>query len=328
MITLPIVNLTSHVQQYDTNDEAHGLSNVLNQLVLASKIISREINRAGLTEVLGSTGSINVQQEEQQKLDAYANDIFIDLLRQSPFVAAVATEESEELVIFDDEFHREQSRYILYIDPVDGSSNIDVNVSVGTNFVIFRKSPGVWPLTSTDYLQPGKNALAAGYVVYGASTMLVYSTGQGVHGFTLDPTLGEYLLSHPTITIPDKLSMYSVNESYSLSWSPTFTKYIEQLKARTNPPTSRYIGSLVADFHRNILKGGIYLYPADTKQPEGKLRLMYEAIPFAFLAEQAGGYGSNGKESILEITPQHIHQRTPLFVGNTSEIKAIEKLLT
>lgn len=323
----PLINVANHLlQQHDQSTEH--LSQVLNQLILASKVLSREINKAGLTSYLGSNQVVNVQGEEQQKLDEYANTIFIELLRQSPYVTAVGTEESEELVIFDDQLHQQQGRFIVYVDPVDGSSNIDVNVSIGTNFVVFEKPVGKWPLEPNDYLQPGNKAVAAGYMVYGASTMLVYSTGQGVHGFTLDLSLGEYLLSHPNITIPDQLEIYSINDSYSPSWSSSFANYIEELKSLPHPPTARYIGSLVADFHRNLLKGGIYLYPADKKKPEGKLRLMYEGIPFAFLAEQAGGYASNGQQNILDIIPTNIHQRTPLFVGNFNQIKEIEQLIT
>jgi fructose-1,6-bisphosphatase I len=331
-----ITNLASHLLQQHQHSNEH-LTQIINQLVLASKVISRDINRAGLTSILGSNQVTNIQGEEQQKLDDYANRLFIELLHQSPYVRAVGTEESEELVVFDDQLHREHGRFIVYVDPIDGSSNIDVNVSIGTNFVIFEKPTSTNSDTKTtshtslepaDYLQPGKNAVAAGYVVYGASTMLVYSTGHGVHGFTLDQALGEYLLSHPTITTPASVEIYSLNESYSPDWDVTFAAYINQLKTKPKPPTARYIGSLVADFHRNLLKGGIYLYPADKQKPEGKLRLMYEAIPFAYLAEQAGGYGSNGTQSILEIIPTQIHQRTPLFIGHRPTIIELEKLLS
>lgn len=326
-MTQPLVNLANHLLQQHTSAGEH-LSQVINQLVLASKVISRDINRAGLSSVLGSNHTINVQGEEQQKLDEYANTLFIELLRQSPYVAAVGTEESEQLVVFDDQLHQKHGRFIVYVDPIDGSSNIDVNVSIGTNFVIFEKSSATNSIQPSNYLQPGKNAVAAGYVVYGASTMLVYSTGQGVHGFTLDQSLGEYLLSHPNITIPNKLEIYSINESYSPGWGKPFASYIQQLKNQPKPPTARYIGSLVADFHRNLLKGGIYLYPADKDKPEGKLRLMYEAIPFAYLATQAGGYGSNGRQNILDLIPTDIHQRTPLFVGNKTAIENLEKALS
>jgi fructose-1,6-bisphosphatase I len=321
-----LTNLTCHLLQQETDDDSHALIDVINQLTLASKIISREINKAGLTNFLGSAGKINVQDEEQMKLDEYANDVFTEILRQSPYVAAVGTEECEEMIFFDDEFHHSRGRYVVYMDPVDGSSNIDVNVSIGTNFAIFKKELGKWPVTEADYLQPGKNAVAAGYIVYGASTMLVYSTGQGVNGLTLDPSIGEYILSHPNMKIPQKNAVYSTNESYSPHWSPELQNYITELKTSEHPPTARYIGSLVADFHRNLLKGGIYLYPADAKKPAGKLRLMYEGIPFAYLAEQAGGYASDGKQSILEIVPTSVHQRTPLFVGNKEEVKKLETI--
>lgn len=323
-----LTNLTWHLLQQDTSTDTHSLVSVINQLSLAAKIISGDINRAGLVNILGSTGTINVQDEEQQKLDDYANDVFKELLRQSPYVAAVGTEEDEEMTSFEDDFHRETGQYIVYMDPVDGSSNIDVNVSIGTNFCIFKKPVGEWPLKPEHYLQPGKNVVAAGYVVYGASTMLVYSIGNGVDGLTLDPSIGEFVLSHPQITIPDKQKYYSVNESYSPHWQSELKKYIESLKVQEKPASARYIGSLVADFHRNLLKGGLYLYPADAKQPQGKLRLMYEGIPFAYLAEQAGGYGSDGHQNILDIVPESIHQRTPFFVGNTAMVQAVEKILS
>lgn len=317
-------NVTCKLLQTESDDDSHGLIDVINQLILAAKIISRDINKAGLTDVLGSTGTTNVQQEEQQKLDAKADEIFIELMRQSPYVSAVGTEEQDQMIIFDDAFHADRGRYIVFMDPVDGSSNIDVNVSIGTNFCIFRRqSDQGQPLTEQDYLQPGKNAVAAGYVVYGASTMLVYSTGKGVDGFTLDPSIGEFILSHPQMVFPDAASIYSINDSYSPGWPESLHSFIESLKTQDKPLTARYIGSLVADFHRNLLKGGIFLYPADKKKPEGKLRLMYEGIPFAFLAEQAGGYATNGTQNILEIVPTSVHQRTPLFVGNKKLVEAI-----
>jgi fructose-1,6-bisphosphatase I len=319
-----ITTITAHLLDQEHDQATHELISVINQLVLASKIVSKDINRAGLTAILGSTGSVNIQDEEQQKLDAYADDLFIEILRQSPYVAAVATEEKPDLIPFDDDFHK-NGQYIVYMDPIDGSSNIDVNVSIGTNFAIFRRKSSSGPLTKNDYLQPGKNVIAAGYVVYGASTMLVYSIGNGVHGFTLEPSIGEFLLSHPDITIPNKLSYYSINEAYEPKWDAHTQQFVAQLKQDHDAPSARYIGSLVADFHRNLLKGGIYLYPADKKQPQGKLRLLYEAIPFSYLAAQAGGYGSDGKQSILEINPQKIHQRTPLIVGNTKQVINFEK---
>ncbi|HEX7017597.1 MAG TPA: class 1 fructose-bisphosphatase [Patescibacteria group bacterium] len=319
-----LTNLTRHLLELEEfSPKSHQLADVINQLVLASKLLSRDINRAGLTSILGSAGSINSSHQEQKKLDVIANDIFLDLMKQSPYVCAVGTEEAEELIVFDDA-HHQQAEYIVYMDPVDGSSNIDVNVSIGTNFVIFkRRSAPTQSLTPEDYLQPGKQAVAAGYIVYGSSTILVYSTGKGVNGFTLDQSLGEYILSHPHIKYPDTASIYSVNESYSPLWPEPFKKLIESYKANGQNFTARYIGSLVADFHRNLLKGGIYLYPADTKNPQGKLRLLYEGIPFAYLAEQAGGAATDGKQAILEIIPTEIHQKTPLFVGNKNLVSQI-----
>lgn len=316
-------NVTEYfLSQGEDNRE---LAEVLNQVIVASKRISSHINRAGLTDKLGSTQLVNIQDEEQMKLDAYADELFTKILGQSPHVAAVGTEETEELVIFDDSTHKKNGRYIVFLDPVDGSSNIDVNVSVGTNFAIYEKPVGKWPLEESDYLKPGKEVVAAGYLVYGASTMLVFSIGNGVQGFTLDPHIGEFILSHTDMTIPDQCSYYSVNESYYHQWNKEMQSYVDSLKQRSNPPGGRYIGSLVADFHRNLLKGGIYLYPATINKPEGKLRLLYEGIPFAYLAEQAGDYGSDGKQSILNITPTSIHQRTPFFVGNMQEVMTIEK---
>jgi fructose-1,6-bisphosphatase I len=315
-----ITNISAHLLDQEHDQATHALIDVINQLVLASKMISKDINRAGLTTILGSTGQTNVQDEEQQKLDAYADDLFIDILKQSPHVCAVATEEKPDLIPFDEDFHKD-GQYIVYMDPIDGSSNIDVNVSIGTNFAIFKRKSASGKLTKEDYLQPGKDVIGAGYVVYGASTMLVYSIGNGVHGFTLEPSVGEFLLSHPDIKIPNKLSYYSINEAYEPRWDNHTKQFIQQLKQHSDAPSARYIGSLVADFHRNLLKGGIYLYPADTKNPNGKLRLMYEAIPFSYLAQQAGGYGTDGKQSILEIVPTEVHQRVPLIVGNEEMIK-------
>lgn len=318
-------NVTEYFLSQDEDNRE--LAEVINQIIVASKKISSHINRAGLTDKLGSTKIVNVQHEEQMKLDAYADELFIGLLRQLPQVAAVGTEESEELVIFDDAIHQEQGQFIVFLDPIDGSSNIDVNVSVGTNFAIYHKPAGKWPLQEHAYLKPGKEVVAAGYLVYGASTMLVFSTGSGVQGFTLDPHIGEFILSHPDMKIPEACTYYSVNESYYHQWSDGIKSYVDELKQRANSPGGRYIGSLVADFHRNLLKGGVYLYPGTKSKPNGKLRLMYEGIPFAYLAEQAGGYGSDGTQSILEIIPESIHQRVPLFVGSKDEVREIEQYL-
>lgn len=316
-------NLTTHVLQAHKHEQnAHRLIDVINRIMVASKMLSRDINRAGLLDILGSAGTLNIQDEDQQKLDIAANTIFIELLKQSPYVAAVGTEEDEELIVFDDVFHN-RAEYIVYLDPVDGSSNIDVNVSVGTNFLLYKRiTPANTPLKKRDYLQKGSEAVCAGYIVYGASTMLVYTIGNGVHGFTLDASLGEFILSHPYMKFPKICTIYSINEGNSYLWEQHILDYVEKLK-KDPQTTARYIGSLVADFHRNLLKGGIFLYPPDLKKPQGKLRLLYEAIPFAFLAEQAGGAATNGSKRILEINPSKIHQRTPLYIGTKKEVLAM-----
>lgn len=326
-----LTNLTGHLLRQDTySQQCLELANIINQLTLAAKLVSREVTKAGLVDILGTTGETNVQQEAVQKLDVFANQTFLDLLEQSPYVRAMGSEELAELVVFDETYHQD-SQYIVHLDPLDGSSNIDVNVSVGTNFVIFKKQSQGGELGKKDYLQPGKNAVCAGYIVYGSSTMLVYSTGKGVHGFTLDPSIGEFLLSHENMKLPKASTIYSINESYEPKWEQALKKLIAEYKIKPNSldkiRTARYIGSLVADFHRNLLKGGIFLYPADKKHPNGKLRLLYEGIPFAYLIEQAGGYASDGQQSVLEIEPEELHQRIPLFIGNTEDVKVVEKVL-
>lgn len=328
----PITNLTDYLlKAHFFTQESREMAEILNQIVVAAKLVSHKTNRAGLTDILEATGKINVQEEEVQKLDEYAHDVFVKLLKQSPYVKAVGSEEEAEMIVFDEDYH-DQAQYIVHLDPLDGSSNIDVNVSVGTNFLIFRKQILGKKLLKRDYLQPGKNAVCAGYILYGSSTMLVYSTGQGVHGFTLDPNIGEFLLSHENITLPKKSGIYSVNESYQPKWDKILADHIKQMKTDQDisgkPKTARYIGSLVADFHRNLLKGGIFLYPADKKHANGKLRLLYEGIPFAFLIKAAGGYASDGQQDILEIVPTKLHQRTPLFIGNKPDVEMIEKLLS
>jgi fructose-1,6-bisphosphatase I len=326
-----ITNISTHLYDLHTfSQRSLELADVLNQIVLAAKFISREVNKAGLTDILGASGITNVQDEQQQNLDVYTNEIFIELMKQSPHVIAVGSEEEPEIIVFNGK-NKKNAKYIVHLDPLDGSSNIDVNVSVGTNFAIFEKKSKGNKVLKSDYLQKGKDVIAAGYVVYGSSTMIVYSSGKGVHGFTLDPSIGEFILSHEDIMIPQESKIYSINESYEPNWKSNFTEHIKKMKTSENvygkAKTARYIGSLVADFHRNLLKGGIYLYPADKKSPNGKLRLLYEGVPFAFLAKHAGGYASDGQMDVLEIEPTELHQRIPLFVGNTKDVKAIEKLL-
>jgi fructose-1,6-bisphosphatase I len=321
-----VINLTKHLLEKKTySQESLELANMINQLSLGAKIVSRTVTKAGLVDVIGTTGRVNVQNEEVKKLDELANSIFLEILDQSPYVKAVGSEEVKDIICFDGK-HHQNSDYIVHLDPLDGSSNIDVNVSVGTNFLIFKKKSKGDDLKKSDYLQAGKEAICAGYFVYGSSTMLVYSTGLGVDGFTLDPSIGEFLLSHEDIRLPSKSTIYSVNESYAPIWSRNFKKYVHDLKTSDKQKrTARYIGSLVADFHRNLLKGGVFMYPSDEKHPNGKLRLLYEGIPFAYLIKQAGGYASDGREDVLEIKPKNLHQRIPFFVGNSSDVTAIEE---
>lgn len=328
----PLTNLNFHLQQQlETNPKmAKELAEILGQISFAAKMISREVNKAGLANILGKTGLVNIQGEEVQKLDEFANSILVRLLHNTHEVVAVGSEELAEIHIYESDIPH--GEYVVLIDPLDGSSNIDVNVNIGTIFTIFRRvgKKGT-PLTKKDYLQAGKNIVCSGYALYGSSTMLVYSVGTGVYGFTLDPSIGEFLLSHEKLQTPGTGSVYSVNESYVPKWSAGIQKYIAQVKTSQDisgkAKGARYIGSLIADFHRNLLKGGVYLYPADADQPEGKLRLLFEAAPLAFLVEQAGGAASNGKERILDLTPAHLHQRTPLFIGSKKDVESIEKLL-
>jgi len=283
-------------------------------------VVNREINKAGLADILGAIGTENVQGEQQQKLDVMANDTFMRALRSMGQVCGVASEEEDSFISFDDEIHTD-AKYIVLMDPLDGSSNIDVNVSVGTIFSIYRRiTPAGSPVGLKDFLQPGDAQIAAGYVVYGSSTMLVYTTGNGVNGFTLDPSIGVFCLSHPNMTIPAEGKIYSVNEGNYVHF-PTgvkqYLKYCQEFDEATNRPyTSRYIGSLVSDFHRNLIKGGVYLYPTGTMAPNGKLRLLYECNPLAFIVEQAGGMATDGAKRILEIDPTELHQRVPVFIGS------------
>ncbi len=318
-------------QQSDYPEATGSLTSLLYDIALAAKLIASHTNRAGLADILGSTGATNVQGEVVQKLDAYAERTIYRLNDHTGRVAVMASEEEEEVIPIPP--HHTPGKYALVYDPLDGSSNIDVNVSVGTIFAIYRRKSEGGAGTLEDCLQPGRDLVAAGYVVYGSSTMLVYSTGNGVHGFTLDPRVGEFLLSHPDIRIPAKAKYYSVNQAYERDWSPGVQAYTEWLQGAQGSGLGlslRYIGSLVADFHRNLLTGGVFYYPADTrdpKLPEGKLRLLYEAAPLAFLAAQAGGYASDGRQSILDITPTRLHQRTPLFIGSRDLVERAEEFI-
>ena len=307
------------------------LSQLLSSIRLAAKVVNREINKAGLADILGTAGAENVQGETQMKLDVFANDLFIKALKARGEVCAVASEELDDIIIFDEELH-DDSKYVVMLDPLDGSSNIDVNVSVGTIFSIYRRvSPAGSKATLEDFLQPGNQQVAAGYVVYGSSTMLVYTTGRGVNGFTLDPSIGSFYLSHPNMTFPETGVIYSINEGNYVHFPQGVKQYIKWCQeldpATKRPYTSRYIGSLVSDFHRNMLKGGIYIYPKGTLSPNGKLRLLYECNPLAFIAEQAGGKASNGHSRILDIQPTELHQRVPLFIGSKKMVERAEQFM-
>jgi fructose-1,6-bisphosphatase I len=303
--------------------EATGeLSSLLYDIALAAKIIAAAIRRAGLVSILGSADSENVQGEVQQKLDIFANETIKGALLHTGRVCVMGSEEDENIIPVPPQYH--PGKYAVLYDPLDGSSNIDVNAAVGTIFSIFRRVTFEGRGTVADVLQPGCKQVAAGYVMYGSSTMLVYTTGQGVHGFTLDPTIGEFLLCHPRIVTPRVGTYYSVNESNFGRWSRGVQTAVRALKGdqpdRMKPKNSRYAGSLVADFHRNLINGGIFLYPADTKNPKGKLRLLYEANPMAFIAEQAQGSATDGTNRILDIEPESLHQRTPLVIGSREDV--------
>jgi fructose-1,6-bisphosphatase I len=307
--------------------EAQGtLSTLLRQISLAGRLVSSRVNRAGLAGMLGATGETNVQGEFVQKLDIYANEAFKRALEHVGVCCAVVSEEDEEPFLIPEPFH--SGRYIVCIDPLDGSSNIDVNATIGTIFGVFRRqSTEGTPAEEQDYLRTGRDMVAAGYIIYGSGTVLVLSTGDGVFGFTLDPLVGEFFLSHSEITLTSKAFNYSINEGYAAKWNPKLRRYIERIKDSSESWKARYIGSLVADFHRNLLKGGVFLYPGTLSNPKGKLRLLYEAFPLAFLVEAAGGRASNGSKDILDLVPDDHHQRTPLFIGNTQNINDIEQAL-
>lgn len=308
------------------------LSTLLRDIGLAAKRINVEVNKAGLVDILGETGDVNVQGEEVKKLDEFANHQFMGVLQRGVSCAGIASEEMDDFVGFDDEVSR-QSKYVCLFDPLDGSGNIDVNVSIGTIFSIYRRiSPLGSNVTKEDFLQPGNMQVAAGYIVYGSSTMLVYATRRGVNGFTLDPSIGEFCLSHPNIKCPDNGKIYSVNHGNFFQYNEGVRKYINlcqnKQKETGGPYTQRYIGSMVADVHRNLIKGGIFMYPGTTDKPKGKLRLLYECNPFAFIVEVAGGKSTDGTQSVLNIIPGELHQRTPFFVGSQKMMEELDGCLT
>jgi fructose-1,6-bisphosphatase I len=306
------------------------LSRLLRDIGIASKIVNREVNKAGLVDILGEYGTINIQGESVKKLDVFANEQFIAALSAGGETCAVASEENEGLVHIDSMVSK-NAKYVVCVDPLDGSSNIDVNVAIGTIFSIYRRTSFSGPVEVGDYLQRGTEQIAAGYIIYGSSTMLVYTTGKGVNGFTLDPSIGEFCLSHPDMRCPSDGKIYSINEGNYVHFPDGVKQYIKYCQvedAKTNRPfSSRYIGSLVADFHRNLLKGGIFIYPSTLKSPKGKLRILYECNPLALIIEQAGGKASNGFKRILEIQPETLHERTPLFIGSTEMVNMAEDLM-
>jgi fructose-1,6-bisphosphatase I len=328
-----IITIERHItEQQRRYPEATGVfSDLLYDIALVAKIIARETSRAGLVDVLGLAGKTNVQGEQQMKLDVFAHEAMVRMNRHTTRLAAMASEEVEDIIPVSAEHGI--GKYVLLFDPLDGSSNIDVDASVGTIFAIYRRLSTGGAGRMEDCLQEGRRLVASGYVIYGSSTMMVYTTGQGVHGFTLDPTMGEFLLSHSDIHIPAKPKYYSVNQGHEHYWATgikQFTRWLQGMDEQVprRPLSSRYIGSLVADFHRNLLQGGIFYYPADTRNPRGKLRLVYEAIPLAFVAEQAGGYASDGYRNILDVRPQSLHQRTPLFIGNRDLVEQAEEFIS
>ena len=306
------------------------LSKLINAIRLAAKVVNHEVNKAGLVDILGAAGDTNIQGEDQQKLDVLANEKFIQALKNREIVCGIASEEEDDFISVNSNDKQNQNKYVVLIDPLDGSSNIDVNVSVGTIFSIYRRiTPVGTPVTIDDFLQPGKNQVAAGYIVYGTSTMLVYTTGNGVNGFTLNPAIGTFYLSHPNMEFPETGKIYSVNEGNYIHFPQGVKDYIKycQKEEDDRPYTSRYIGSLVSDFHRNMIKGGIYMYPKSSVAQNGKLRLLYECNPMAYLAEQANGKASDGYRRIMEIEPSELHERVPFFCGSRKMVEKAEEFM-
>ena len=307
------------------------LSRLINSIRLAAKVVNYEVNKAGLVDILGTAGDTNVQGEDQQKLDVYANEKFIQTLVNRNIVCGIASEEEDSFIAINSNDQNHQNKYVVLMDPLDGSSNIDVNVSVGTIFSIYRRvTPVGTPVQDQDFLQKGSEQVAAGYIIYGTSTMLVYTTGNGVNGFTLNPAIGTFYLSHPQMQFPKYGTIYSVNEGNYIHFPQGIKNYIKycQMEEGDRPYTSRYIGSLVSDFHRNMIKGGIYLYPTSSKNPNGKLRLLYECNPMAFLAEQANGKASDGTTRILDIMPTELHQRVPFICGSSAMVEKVEEYMS
>lgn len=306
------------------------LSRLLNSLLLAARVVSYKVNKAGLVDIIGGAGSTNIQGEDQQKLDLYAHNVFVQTLVNREIVCGIASEENDNFITIQGLDQSHQNKYVVLMDPLDGSSNIDVNVSVGTIFSVYHRiSPVGTPVTMEDFLQPGVNQVAAGYILYGTSTMIVYTTGSGVNGFTLNPAIGSFYLSHPDMKCPESGKVYSVNEGNYVHFPQGIKNYIKycQEEKEDRPYTSRYIGSLVSDCHRNMIRGGIYMYPSTHKTPKGKLRLLYECNPMAFITEQAGGAASDGKRRILEIQPTELHERVPFYCGSKNMVNMVEEFI-
>jgi fructose-1,6-bisphosphatase I len=324
-----IVTIERHIldQQVAFPDATGTLTSLLYDMAVAAKLISSHTTRAGLADILGATGSINVQGEEVQKLDEYAHRIIFQLNDHTGRLCVMGSEEEKDIIPIPAKYPC--GKYVLLFDPLDGSGNIDYNVSVGTIFSIFRRTTESGPGTLEDVLRKGAEIVAAGYIVYGSSTMMVYSTGNGVHGFTYDPSIGEFLLSHSDIHLPEP-KFYSANQGYQSRWSEgvqRFTRWLRGEEGNTKSLSLRYIGSMIADIHRNLLGGGIFYYPTDTKSPNGKLRMLFEAQPMSFIVEQAGGYASTGRQPVLDLQPTALHQRTPLFVGNRELVEKAEEFI-
>jgi fructose-1,6-bisphosphatase I len=306
------------------------LSRLINAIRLAAKVVNHEVNKAGLVDIIGTAGDTNIQGEDQQKLDVIANELFIKSMTRRNIVCGIASEEEDDFIAINSQDENHQNKYVVLIDPLDGSSNIDVNVSVGTIFSIYRRVTEVGtPVTIDDFLQKGNMQVAAGYVIYGTSTMLVYTTGDGVNGFTLNPAIGSYYLSHPDMNFPEDGQIYSVNEGNYVQFPQGIKDYIKycQMEEGDRPYTSRYIGSLVSDFHRNMIKGGIYMYPKSSVNSNGKLRLLYECNPMAFIAEQANGRASDGFTRIMDIQPTELHQRVPFLCGSKNMVEKAEEFM-
>jgi len=328
-----LVTLSEFVmdRQSDFPYASGDLTRLLSDIGIAGKIINHKVNKAGLQDILGAAANINVQGETQMKMDVFSDETLLNAMRWGGQVAGAGSEENEKYFAFDQE-HCKKAKYVILFDPLDGSSNIDVNVSIGTIFSIFRRKSSIGDLANVnDFLQKGDEQVAAGYIIYGSSTMLVYTTGHGVNGFTLQPSIGEFFLSHPNMRIPEDGAIYSMNEGNLNACEKGVQEYIawckEEEKKTNRPYSARYIGSLVSDFHRNLIKGGIYIYPSTTKNKSGKLRMQYECNPLAFIVEQAGGKATDGHRRIMEIIPTDLHQRSPLFIGSKNMVEKVEALI-